>query len=83
MRGQHNLAVPVAVGELGDQRADAALDHIVAQEHDETVIAKKVGGDLHRMGQAQRLILGDVGDLYTPAGAIAHSIPDALGRCCR
>src|SRR4029453_14396712 len=39
--GQHDLAVHVQTGELANQGVDATLDDVVAQKHDEAVIAEE------------------------------------------
>ena len=77
--GQHDLAVPGAVLELADQRADAALDHVVAQEHDEAVVAQEVLADLDRMGQAQRRLLRDEGHVDAPTAAAADGLAHLAG----
>ena len=43
--------------------ARALLEHVVAQVHDEVVVAEEVAGDQHAVGEAQRIVLRDVGDL--------------------
>ena len=77
--GQDDLAVVLAAFELADEARNAALDDVVAQEHDETVVAQKVPADLDGVGQAQGVVLGDVGDLDVPAAAVAHCFPDLRG----
>ena len=78
--GEHHLAVPAAAVKLADQGADAALDHVVAQEHDEAVVAQKVTADLDRVGETQGRVLGNVGDVDAPAPPVAHGLPDLRAR---
>ena len=69
---QDDLAVPFALGKLADQFRDAPLDDVVSQEHHETLVAQKIPADLDGVGQAQGLILGNVGDLDAPAPALVR-----------
>ncbi len=64
-----------ALGELDE----ALLEHVVAQVHDEVVVAQEVAGDQHAVGQAERGLLRDVGDLDAPAGAVADVGHDVVG----
>ena len=57
--GEHDLAVPLAVGELAIRAADAALDDVVAQEHHETVVTQEIPADLDGVGQPQRADPGE------------------------
>ena len=75
-RRQHDLGVPVAGLEAADQVADAALDDVVAQEHHEAIVAQEVLADLDGVGQAQRRLLRDEGDLDPPAAAVADRLAD-------
>jgi hypothetical protein len=77
-RREHDLAVPGAVGKLADQVADAALDHVVAQKHDEALVAQEIVADLDGVGQAQRRLLRDVGDLDAPAFALPDGLADLV-----
>ena len=59
-----------AVDELGE----ALLQHVVAEVHHEVVVAEEVVGDEHAVGEAERRVLGDVGDLDAEAGAVADRL---------
>src|SRR6266508_169562 len=64
---EYDLRVVVAVAELLDQQRDPALDAVIAQEHDEALVAEKVVRDLDRVRQAERLVLRDILDSRAPA----------------
>ena len=67
----------MAVGLEGlDELGDPLPQQVVAQVHDEVVVAEEVAGDQHAVGEAERRVLGDVGDLGTPAGAVADRRAD-------
>jgi hypothetical protein len=78
--GEYYLAVPFAAGKLLNEATDAALNDVIAEEHGEAVIAEEVSGDFDGMGQAEGLVLMDVGDVDPPLAATAYSIFDLLGR---
>src|SRR5204863_448975 len=50
---------------------DAVLDEVVAQVHDERIVANEVGGDLDRVRETERRLLLDVGDVDAEARAVA------------
>ena len=62
-----------------DQVADAVAQQVVAQVHDKAGIAQERLRGEHGVGQAQRRLLGDVGDLDAPAGAVADGLLDLGG----
>ena len=55
------------------------LEQVVAEVHHEVVVAEELAGDEHAVGQAERRVLGDVGDLQprtrapSPTAAITSS----------
>ena len=55
------------------------LEHVVAEVHDEVVVAEEVARDQHAVREPERRVLLDVGDLDAQAGAVADGGPD-LGR---
>ncbi len=77
--GEHNLRVVLAAGKLGNQRADAALNHVIAQKHHKAIIAQKIVRNFNRVGQPQRRILRDVGDFHAPLPAAPHGAFDLFG----
>ena len=66
-----------------DELLEALLEHVVAEVHHEVVVAEEVAGDEHAVGEAERRVLGDVGDLGAPAGAVADRGRDLVARCRR
>ena len=62
-----------------DEGGQVLLEQVVAEVHDEVVVAEEVAGDEHAVGQAERRVLGDVGDLQrrtrlpSPTAAITSS----------
>ena len=46
-----------------DERAQVLLQHVVAEVHDEVVVAEEVARDQHAVREAERCVLRDVGDL--------------------
>ena len=71
-RRQQNLRRRPRRGELLDERNDPLRQQVVAQVHHERLTADEILGDQHRMRQAARRILRDVGDVDAPRGAVAH-----------
>ena len=69
--GQQDLRGAAELAELVDQAFDAAGDQVVAQVHDEGIVPQEVLGNLHGVGEAERGLLLDVGDLGAEAGAVA------------
>ena len=69
-----------AVLEAVDDLLQALLQHVVAEVHHEVVVAEEVAGDQHAVGQAERRVLGDVGDLDPPPRAVAHRGHDLVAR---
>ncbi len=65
--GQHDLAVPVAVGELGDQGLMPPWITLSPRNITKRSSPRKSLRDLDRVGQPQRRILRDVGDVDAPA----------------
>ena len=53
----------------------ALLEQVVAEVHHEVVRTQEVPGDQHGVGQAQRLRLGEVGDLEAPGRTVADRGP--------
>ena len=79
-RGRRGLAVGL---EAVDERLDALADEVVAEVHDEVVVAEEVPGDQHAVGQSERRGLVQVGDLEAPAGPVADRGHDLSRRCRR
>ena len=77
--GEQDLRVVRAGTELVDELGDAADDEVVAEVHDEVVVAEEVLRDEHAVGQAQRGLLLDVGHADAELGAVADGRLD-LGR---
>ena len=42
---------------------EVLLEHVVAEVHDEVVVAEEVARDEHAVREPERLVLADVGDL--------------------
>lgn len=78
--GQQDLGVRAGGPELVDQIGDPADDEVVAQIHHEVVLAEELAGDQHRVGQAQRRVLRDVGDGEAEPRAVADGRPDLFCR---
>ena len=57
-----------------DERAEVLLEQVVAEVHDEVVGAEEVAGDQHAVGEAERGVLGDVGDLGPEPAAVAERL---------
>ena len=58
--------------------AQVVLEHVVAEVHDEVVVAEEVAGDEHAVREAARRVLVDVGDLDAELGAVADRGPDLV-----
>ena len=56
-----------------DERGEILLEQVVAQVHDEVVVAEELAGDQHAMRQTERLVLGDVGDRGAELRAVAEA----------
>ena len=68
----------LASSKRSTKRAQVLLEQVVAEVHDEVVVAQELAGDEHAMGQAERRVLADVGDLGaellpSPTAAITSS----------
>ena len=50
-------------------------EHVVAEVHDEVVVAEEVAGDQHAVREPERRVLGDVGDLDAELRAVADARP--------
>ena len=59
------------LAEGGDEVGDAALEQVVAQVHHERAVAQERLGREHGVGEAERLVLDDVGDAHAEARAVA------------
>ena len=57
---EHDLRVRPLGAELLHQRGDAADDEVVAEVHDEVIVAKEIPGHQDRVGEAERRRLPDV-----------------------
>jgi len=56
---------------------DAADEEVVAQVHDELVVAEELARDEHAVGEHEGGVLPDVGDLEAEPGPVAD-VPDRL-----
>ena len=61
--------------ELVDELGDPVPDQVVAQVHDEAVLAQKVPGGEHGVGEAERRLLGDEGHRGAESRAVADRRP--------
>src|SRR5580704_9686089 len=59
-RREHDLSVWPLGTELLHQGGDAADDEVVAEVHDEIIVAEEVPGYQDRVGQAERRLLPDI-----------------------
>ena len=65
-----------------DEHAQVVLEHVVAEVHDEVVVAEEVVRDEHAVREAARRVLVDVRDLDAEVRAVADGGAD-LGRRSR
>jgi hypothetical protein len=63
-------------GEPVDEAAQVLLQQVVAEIHDELVVAEELAGDQHAVREAARGVLVDVLDVHAEVGAVAHSARD-------
>jgi hypothetical protein len=77
--GEQDLGVVGAGAELVDELGDAADDEVVAEVHDEVLVAEEVLRDEHAVREAQRGVLLDVGDADAELGAVADGRLDLGG----
>ena len=77
-RREHDLRVRPLGAELLYQRGDAADDEVVAEVHDEVVLAKVVPGHEDGVCQAERRRLPDVGGAETKRRAVTYRRLDRL-----
>jgi hypothetical protein len=49
-----------------DELGEVLFEHVVAEVHHEVVVAEEPTGDQHAVGEPERLLLGDVGDVDAP-----------------
>ena len=66
--------------ELLDELGEALLQHVVAEVHDEVVVAQEVAGDPDTVRETERSVLRDVGDARTEGRAVTDRGHDLL-RC--
>ena len=64
--------------ELVDEGSEIVLEHVVAEVHDEVVVAEEVAGDEHAVGEPAGCVLVDVGDLDAEARSVTHRRPDLV-----
>ena len=76
---EENLAVPLALLELGDEGGDAVFEHVVTEIHDEWRVAQEIFGDNDSMGEAEGVGLFYIGDIGSPAFAGADGRLDFGG----
>jgi hypothetical protein len=69
--GEHDVGRGPFLGEPVHDVVDAADDEVVSEIHDEVVVAEVVAGDQHGVGEPQRGLLADVGDLQAEREAVA------------
>ena len=58
--------------ETADEIAQVLLEKVVPEVHDEVLFAQEVPGYKHGMGQPERRLLPEVGDLQAPSRPVAH-----------
>ena len=58
------------------ERGEVLLEQVVAEVHDEVVVAEEVAGDQHAVGQAERGVLGDVRDRGPEPAAVTERRAD-------
>ena len=73
--GGFRRTVPVGL-EGVDEPGNALAQQVVAEVHHEVLVAEVVLGDEYAVGQAERGVLGDVGDLDPEPRAVAHRLSD-------
>ena len=66
--------------EISDELFKTLLEHVVAQIHNEIVIAQKLVGDQHAVRQAEGFILRNVSNFDTELAAIADRRFDFFAR---
>ena len=77
-RREQDQGIRLVLAEGGHQIGDPTLQQIVAEVHHERALAEEQLGGQHRMGQAERLVLHDVGDLHPELGAVAGGFANLL-----
>ena len=65
-----------AASKAATNAAEILLQQVVAEVHHEVVVAEEVAGDEHAVGQPERRVLGDVGDLGAEVAAVADGGAD-------
>ena len=69
--------------ETVDELGEALLEHVVAQVHDEVVVAEEVAGDQHAVGETERLVLHDPGDRHAELRSVTDVFADLVAGCRR
>src|SRR5690349_15307816 len=64
------------IGKVSNQWTDAALQHVIAQEHDKALIAQKEPRYLDSVCQSCGSVLRNVGDLHAELFTCAHCLPN-------
>ena len=59
-----------------DEGGQTGFEHVVAEVHDEFVVAEIVACDEHAVGQPERLGLGDPGDTHPEVRAVTDRLSD-------
>ena len=70
------VAVTAALPELFNVSLHSTDHHVVAEIENEIILADKLLSNLHHVCKSERSVLGDVGDFYAPALAIANGSLD-------
>ena len=70
---------PRSASKRVDELLEPLLQHVVAEVHDEVVVAEVVAGDQHAVGEPERRVLAEVGDLGAPPRAVADRGHDLVG----
>ena len=61
--------------EAADEIAQVLLEEVVAQVHDEVLVAQELAGDQHGVGQPEGSLLLEVGDLQAPGRPVPDGRP--------
>ena len=76
--GEQDQRVGLVAAEGLDQPGDPVAEQVVAEVHDERGVADELLGGEHRVGEPERLRLGDVGDRGAERGAVADGLADLI-----
>ena len=75
---EQDQRVGLRLAKGGHEAGDPLREQVVAQVHDEGRVAEEVLGGEHRVREAGRPVLGDVGDRGAERGAVAGRLADLI-----